>query len=411
MGFFSKKTLKKTLKKIAPIALPVAFAALGPLALGGAGAFGAAAGSSGLLGTGLTGALSSGIGGALGGGLGGFAGGKGLTGALQGAAIGGAGGYLSNGGFSQLSNALGGSTSLSTPGSTLGSFSDSAARQAASTAARPSGLAGYLPAGSTNAGGGSAGGFFDFGNGVTDAGLEVGKVYNTSPTGTFSLADAVGRPALESGGIDSLASALPQSAAPTFAADPLGYIGNQISDGADSVFSGNNLLRGGLKTGLSSYLQDDNTGGYNAVQAANEVAAANLNPYTAPGAQASGALASLYGLNGPDAATAAMRGFQTSPGYTFARDEGIRALDASAASKGLLLSGNQQQAVQRYGTGLAEQYYQQYLQDLQRQAAVGVNAQVAANSNTVNSADAFAQLKRDRGRNNNQMFADLLSYL
>jgi hypothetical protein len=48
-----------------------------------------------------------------------------------------------------------------------------------------------------------------------------------------------------------------------------------------------------------------------------------------------------------------MKYFQASPDYNFRLNEGIRATDRSAASRGLLLSGAQNKAVQRYGSDLA----------------------------------------------------------
>lgn len=49
--------------------------------------------------------------------------------------------------------------------------------------------------------------------------------------------------------------------------------------------------------------------------------------------------------------------FKTDPGYQFRRQEGINALDASAAARGRLQSGAQARAVTRYGSELASQEY------------------------------------------------------
>ena len=45
------------------------------------------------------------------------------------------------------------------------------------------------------------------------------------------------------------------------------------------------------------------------------------------------------------------------PSYQFKKQEGINALDSSAASRGLLLSGPQQRAISRYGSNIASQEY------------------------------------------------------
>lgn len=49
--------------------------------------------------------------------------------------------------------------------------------------------------------------------------------------------------------------------------------------------------------------------------------------------------------------------FEADPGYQFRRQEGINALDASAASRGRLQSGAQARAVSRYGSDLASNEY------------------------------------------------------
>ncbi len=50
--------------------------------------------------------------------------------------------------------------------------------------------------------------------------------------------------------------------------------------------------------------------------------------------------------------------FFTDPSYDFRKQEGIDALDRSAASRGRVLSGAQDRAVTRYGSDLASQEYQ-----------------------------------------------------
>ena len=82
----------------------------------------------------------------------------------------------------------------------------------------------------------------------------------------------------------------------------------------------------------------------------------------------------LLGLNGQDAATAAMAKFQTSPGYQFSMDQGMRAIDAGAASKGLLHSGATIKAEQTFGTGLADQEFGNYYNRLMGLSGMGLTA-------------------------------------
>lgn len=115
-----------------------------------------------------------------------------------------------------------------------------------------------------------------------------------------------------------------------------------------------------------------------------------------------------------------MQNFQQAPGYQFALDQGIKGLDASAAKRGLLASGNQEQAVQNYGTGLANSYYQQYLQNLQQQAGQGQTATNGLNASLLsalngqaqsqqNAAAAQAALGGQKATQHNSLVASLLN--
>jgi len=65
---------------------------------------------------------------------------------------------------------------------------------------------------------------------------------------------------------------------------------------------------------------------------------------------------------------------ETAPGYKFALEEGIKALDRSAAARGLLRSGAHEKALMRYGQGLALQNYLNYLRPYQSMAGLGQTA-------------------------------------
>ena len=67
-------------------------------------------------------------------------------------------------------------------------------------------------------------------------------------------------------------------------------------------------------------------------------------------------------------------GFQQSPGYQFQLQQGLGAIDSSAASRGNLFSGATMKAAQAYGQGLANQDYGNYLNRLGGMAASGQNA-------------------------------------
>lgn len=77
-------------------------------------------------------------------------------------------------------------------------------------------------------------------------------------------------------------------------------------------------------------------------------------------------------------------GFQATPGYQFQLDQGLGAIDRSAASRGGLFSGATLKAAQGYGQGLANQEYGTYLNRLSGlagsgQAAAGQQGAAAQN--------------------------------
>lgn len=87
----------------------------------------------------------------------------------------------------------------------------------------------------------------------------------------------------------------------------------------------------------------------------------DLAPYRDAGSRALGFYEDFLGANGADAASSARSMFQTSPGYDFAFDEGMRATEGSAAARGGLLSGGTLKALEARGQGLANQEYGSYL--------------------------------------------------
>ena len=88
-------------------------------------------------------------------------------------------------------------------------------------------------------------------------------------------------------------------------------------------------------------------------------------PYRAAGITAQNQLLNLLGLSGNTAAAEygkfarpfGMSDFQADPGYAFRLSEGMKALEASRAAKGGLLSGATGKALQRYGQEMGSQEY------------------------------------------------------
>lgn len=67
-------------------------------------------------------------------------------------------------------------------------------------------------------------------------------------------------------------------------------------------------------------------------------------------------------------------GFQATPGYDFRKQQGIDAIDASAATRGGLMSGKTLQDLTTFGDGLASQEYGNYMQRLAGMTDMGMGA-------------------------------------
>ena len=127
----------------------------------------------------------------------------------------------------------------------------------------------------------------------------------------------------------------------------------------------------------------------------------NLLPYNAVGQSALAQLAGLFGLSagtgapgtGPNAATAAnaTSALTQYPGYQFGLSQGQQALDRSAASRGLLLSGAQLKDSQTFGQqyGLA-QGWQPYVTQLSGLSSLGENAAATAGNQGVQTGAGVA---------------------
>lgn len=88
------------------------------------------------------------------------------------------------------------------------------------------------------------------------------------------------------------------------------------------------------------------------------------DPYTQTGNAANTMYSNALGLNGQQGNQAATSAFQASPGYNFATQQGIQALDRSAAGSGMFGSGNAAMALNNYGQGMANQQYGNWLSGL-----------------------------------------------
>lgn len=131
----------------------------------------------------------------------------------------------------------------------------------------------------------------------------------------------------------------------------------------------------GLKKDYAKALNDINTSANTAradVTAGRDAGLAAFQPYADAGAAGSAMYNNGLGLNGSAGNTAAVDAFQVGPGYQFAMDQGLTALDRRAASRGMLASGNNSIDTINYSQGLANQEYGSWLDRLKGQQDMGV---------------------------------------
>ena len=123
---------------------------------------------------------------------------------------------------------------------------------------------------------------------------------------------------------------------------------------------------------------DESARGFSAGEQAYTEADERFNPYYEAGRSA---LADLSSGN--------FNAFRDDPGYRFAFDEGRRAIDSSGAARGMSLSGRQLKELNRYGTGMADQTYNNWFNRNMGLAGLGYNA---ANSR-LNAAGGIANMR------------------
>jgi hypothetical protein len=116
-----------------------------------------------------------------------------------------------------------------------------------------------------------------------------------------------------------------------------------------------------------------------------------LSPWATSGLPANADQADLLGLNGQPAADAAMAKFQSSPGYAFQMQQGLRAVDAGASAQGFDRSGAALKAEQTFGQGLASSDFGNYWNRLQQLSGSGLDAAKGIANAATGGAQQIAQ--------------------
>lgn len=137
---------------------------------------------------------------------------------------------------------------------------------------------------------------------------------------------------------------------------------NAARDAAAKQYAGEQNALSGIKTAGDNYA----SGFQNLSQ--------NFNPYVQGGGQAQNQLYNLMGLNGQAAQQGGFDQFRADPGYQFQLQQGQQAIDRSAAARSGVNNGATLKATQRFGQGLADQQYGNYLQRLMGLGQQGLQA-------------------------------------
>jgi len=149
------------------------------------------------------------------------------------------------------------------------------------------------------------------------------------------------------------------------------------------------LQRSGLDKGWNRFAKFSGKG-LNEFTNYNNMAYNEYDKLNQLGDQGISAYGNALGLNGAAGSQSALQGFQQqNPGYGFAMDQGLDALDRRAASRGMLNSGNTSADTLRFSQGLADQNWQQYIANLANTVGVAQN-----------TAGAQAGIRQGQGQGN-----------
>jgi hypothetical protein len=132
--------------------------------------------------------------------------------------------------------------------------------------------------------------------------------------------------------------------------------------------------------------------------------------YSPGGQRAFSQAQNLLGVGGgtPETMAASQGGFQNyldSAGYRTQMKGGIDALNSNAAARGMLKSGATLKATQRFGSGLGQQYFNNYIGQLMGQAQMGQSADTTMANVYTGGAAAQANAQMAAGKASADGFA------
>jgi hypothetical protein len=105
-----------------------------------------------------------------------------------------------------------------------------------------------------------------------------------------------------------------------------------------------------------------------------------LTPAMGYATQGGGMMANLLGLNGGAAQTEGLSNYANSGGMKFLLDEGTQAVNSNFYARGLGNSGAAMKGLEKYRSGLASTYLNQYMDHLAKLSGIGLGAAGAMSS-------------------------------
>lgn len=220
----------------------------------------------------------------------------------------------------------------------------------------------------------------------------------------------------------ALLDAITGNAFKTAARNNAQMIGAGLTAGGDALTNGQNSALATLGTlGRGTALdalgqgygqaRSDVTAGYGAAQPFLSKLGAAYDPMVQGGQNAFNAYTDAIGANGAEGNERATAAFRAGPGYEFALNQGLEAVQRSAAARGMSASGNTSADLLKFATGLADQNYQNYVSNLQNGAGF-LNTGLAGQANglttqanaAIGQGTALAALGQASGRDNSNLF-------
>ena len=114
-----------------------------------------------------------------------------------------------------------------------------------------------------------------------------------------------------------------------------------------------------------------------------------------------------YQSGGSSGGVADYGGFEASPGYQFRMDEGQKAIERSAASRGLFNSGASVKALTRFAQGTASEEFDKYANALRSMAGIGQTATNATQQAGSQAAGGISRAFTDAGNARASSYANV----